>query len=383
MNWLQQQLHNTQPPDTIVHLGAGLCRELTHWLQAGASRIVLVEPNPEMLTELRTRTEHHDSVEIISAAIGGQSGRGVLRLFNWPLLSSLREPTGLYESLPGLHETGRVSVDLLTMDQLLNQLGIAEKTNNWLVIDAPGEEALILDQLLQADRIFGFSRVFLSVGNQALYEGTKPAAELLDLLEPVGFEYAGRADQTDADWSRYHLVLNRLALECKGLRSKLEEAHALVDREIMRAGQLVEERDQLQVESDESRKAYQAEVDRLKQQLVEVTEQMNQAAEKLRIEQQQELKAQAAKLHAAREALAEANEESELKQEELQKLQANLTSAEKEVNTLRQRQAALEQSNRKLHEEYRRKEALIDEEFLKAESQLELIKELVFRDKPV
>ena len=383
MNWLQQQLQNTPPPDTILHLGAGLCRELPYWLESGASRIVLVEPNPELLPELRARTEGHQAVEIVGAAIAGQAGRGALRLFNFPLLSSLRSPTGLYQSLPGLRDMGRVTVDLLTIEKLLSQLGMAEKTNNWLVIDAPGEEADIICQLLQVDRMHDFSRVFLSAGNEALYDGAKAAAELLGLLEPVGFEHAGRADQADADWPRYHLVLNRLALECRALRSKLEEAHALVDREIKRADQLAEERDHLQVELDESRKAYQAEVDGLQQQLVELTEQMNQEAERLRIEQEQGLKAHAAELHAAGEALAKANEESKRKQEELQNLQAKLTSAEKEVNALRQRQAELEQSNRKLHEEYQRKEALIDEEFLKAESQLELIKELVFRDKPV
>ena len=43
-------------PDTIVHIGAGGCTELDTWRETGASRIVLVEPNPELLPELRRRT---------------------------------------------------------------------------------------------------------------------------------------------------------------------------------------------------------------------------------------------------------------------------------------------------------------------------------------
>ncbi len=228
MNWLQQQLQNTPPPDTILHLGAGLCRELPHWLEAGASRIVLVEPNPEMLAELRVRAQDHDSVEIISAAIAGQSGRDFLRLFNFPMLSSLRKPTGLYDSLPGLYEAGRVSVDLLTIDQLLKQLVLAEKTNNWLIIDAPGEEGAIIDGLKRSDQLQYFSRIFLSVGTALLYEGAKIASDLLTLLKEYGFESLGSPDHSDGDWPRFHLYLDRMALECNRLRAEVIQQEKLV-----------------------------------------------------------------------------------------------------------------------------------------------------------
>ena len=54
-----------QRKDTILQLGAGRCTELDSWRETGANRIVLVEPNPELLPELRRRTQGVDEVEII------------------------------------------------------------------------------------------------------------------------------------------------------------------------------------------------------------------------------------------------------------------------------------------------------------------------------
>ena len=343
MNWLQQQLQNTPPPDTILHLGAGLCRELPHWLESGANRIVLVEPNQELLPELRARTEDHESVVIVSAAIAGQAGRGALRLFNFPLLSSLRSPTGLYQSLPGLREMGRVAVDLLTIEKLLSQLGMAEKTNNWLVIDAPGEEADIICQLLQADRIHGFSRVFLSAGDEALYEGAKAAAELLGLLEPVGFEHAGRADQADADWPRYHLRLDRMALECKRLKAELAEAKKAHNNELQALKTQLAEAEQARAQAEEQQKAQLAQNQQLESALTERKTTTENLGSELH-----ERKKDLARLAQARD-----------------EAQQKLTKAEAESKSLRQQNDELQKKYRQLEQEYQR---ILDDQLNKTDA---------------
>ncbi len=450
MNWLQQQLQNTPPPDTILHLGAGLCRELPHWLESGASRIVLVEPNPELLPELRARTEDHDSVEIISAAIAGQPGRGVLRLFNWHLLSSLREPIGLYESLPGLQQTERAEVERLTINQLLDQLDINNQTSNWLVIDTPGEEAAILDQLQQSDRLHHFARIFLSAGIEPLYGGAKSAPELLSQLQAEGYEPASQADTADADWPRHHLRLDRVALECKRLKAELaeqkkwEQEHKADIEAIQNALHNVE---QVLVEAEKDRteaeQRHQAELEARAKEITRLTEARDTAQQELAKAQEhhdaelaEARKAHQTELESARKELTEARDSSETQLKELQtslaeaesarkkavdqskslesalteqkttteklgselherkkdlarltqardEAQQKLTKAEAESKSLRQKITELEKANQNLRDEYQRKEALIDEEFLKAESQLELIKELVFKDKPV
>ena len=229
MHWLEEQLHKLPAPDTVIHLGAGLCRELDHWRTSGARRIVLVEPNPELLPELLRRIRTSDPVAILPVAISAQAGREALRLFNFAMLSSLRAPTGLYQILPGLSQVGRVMIETITVEQLLDDLDLTAEGEHWLVIDTPGEEATILDQLQQSDRLHHFARIFLSAGIESLYEGAKSAPELLSQLQALGFEPAALADTTDTDWSRHHLRVDRMALECKRLKAELADHRKMAE----------------------------------------------------------------------------------------------------------------------------------------------------------
>lgn len=248
MHWLQQQLANVPPPDVIVHLGAGLCRELDLWRASGARRIVLVEPHPELLPELQRRIRPGDSAAILPLAVSADAGREPMHLLNFALLSSLRPPTDLFRILPGLTQTDRAMVETISVDQLIGNLDLNGDGEHWLVIDTPGVEAAILDQLQSSGRLHAFARIFLSAGVEPMYEDSESVAALLERLETLGYANAGRPDNSDSDWPRYHLVLDRLALECSKLRHELEQAEE-------RAGQEAERARQLAAELEASKKA--------------------------------------------------------------------------------------------------------------------------------
>ena len=149
---------------------------LDTWRETGAKRIVLVEPNPELLPELRRRTQGVDEVEIIPAARRDERGpRKPLRLFNFPLLASLREPTGLRSILPGLQQTGRAMVETKRLRALVDDLQLDPDGRHRLIIDAPGMEAEIVDQLIADD----LTSIFTSVDVQPpdasrWYQGSEP-----------------------------------------------------------------------------------------------------------------------------------------------------------------------------------------------------------------
>ena len=245
MHWLEQQLDKLRPPDTIIHLGAGLCRELEHWRASGSKRIVLVEPNPELLPDLRHRISVSDPVDIMPVAVSTQAARESLYLFNFPMLSSLRHPTALYQILPGLTQVGRAVVETVSLDQLLDDLGLRAEGDHWLVIDAPGEEAEILTQLENSAHLHGFSHIFLRAGAEVLYQGAETASALVQRLEAQGYSATGRHDGSDCDWPRYHFALDRLALECRRLGEQLEHAQAQSRYEAERANAMTTEREQL------------------------------------------------------------------------------------------------------------------------------------------
>ncbi len=447
MNWLQEQLRNTSPPDLLLHLGAGTCQELDHWLKTGARRIVLVEPNPELLPGLRDRTENHDAVEIVAVAISGQAGRGALRLFNFALLSSMREPTGLYEILPGLRQIGRAMVETVTVEQLLDDLDLNPEGDHWLVIDTPGEEAAIIQQLETSERLHQFSRIILTAGAEELYQGAETARALIERLQSAGYKPVGRPNDRDGDWPCYHLALNRLALEYRQAVESLEQAEAAARTEADRAQALatdceqlrhkLAEAEQARAQAEEKHKAQLVQTRQLesalteqkstneklgielherKKDLARFTQAHDEAQQKLteaqqkdaqrceRINQleaalaektkqaeelqttlqshQQELataKDQRAKLTEQVEALKPFETQQKQTQQKLEQvtqsrdnLQKQLQKHSEEAHKLKIRVSQLEEEN----EDYQERHKLLEEELIKAEAQIELIKQL-------
>ena len=170
MNWLQHQLGLMPKPDVILHIGAGLCSELPEYQRIRPRHIVLVEPNPETVTELRAHAAAWDNVTVLHAAVTAQGGSASLRLFNFPELDGLHEPVGLYPLLPGLRPVGRAEVAGLSVSQLLQQAAIHRKGHNWLVLEAPGQEREIVQALAEEDRLQHFSRIIVRAGAESFYE---------------------------------------------------------------------------------------------------------------------------------------------------------------------------------------------------------------------
>ncbi len=327
MHWLEEQLRNTPPPEVIIHLGAGPCRELPLWTQTGAGRIVLVEPNPELLPELRQRASQHANIEVIEAAIAENSGRGALRLFNFPLLSSLQEPTGLYQSLPGLQQIGQAIVDLLAVEDLLAQLGIDKHSNNWLYIDTPAEEATVLQQLQRCGRLHDFSRIFLSGGCEPLYEGATAVPELLSLLASEGFEPAGIPDHSDVDWPRHHLLLNRMAVEFRQVAQELEQKEERLRSQTERANELASELEAQRAQAAALQESSASRIQELEALWNEAEYRKTEIEEKSQVQFAEAQKAHQDELRTLRNQLKEANEKSQNLADQAEKARADLSLA--------------------------------------------------------
>ncbi len=431
MNWLQQQLGQLSKPDLIVHIGAGECSDLADYQRFQPSKVVLVEPNPETVVEIRSRASEWDNVTILHAAISDQTGNTSLRLFNFPELDGLYDPVGLYSLLPGLRQIDQIAVPALSAEKLIGQLSFKANGNHWLVLEASGQEGEILKALQACDGLIRFNHLILRAAAESFYDPPHPcASDLLRSLESQGYILVGQPDDGDADWPRYHLRLDRMALECKRLRSELadhkkwEQEYKADMKAIESALQQVQ---QVLVEAEKARaedeERHQSELESARKLLVERSEALESALaeEKASCEKlgtklearnkevsrlteakdaaQQQLakakehhQAELAEAHdAAQQQLSTAKERHQSELAEAQKAhtsdlaaaQQKLTKAEAESKSLRQQNDELQKKYRQLEQEYQRKEALIDEEFLKAESQLELIKELVFKDKPI
>lgn len=258
--------------DTIVHIGAGRCGEWEEYKNAGARRIVLIEPDPEIARYLRENFGGIEDIQVIEKAVTASSGPVKLNIYNVRGFSSLREPTGLRDLFPGLRRVDEVSPEMWMPKQMCEELGIDSHKFNWLIVDAPGEEGAILENLREEGLLERFEMVSLYAGVSALYEGNLPAEKILSELGEMGYEETamdGEAEPERPRWTLYRdeaKIRNR-ELEVKlndaikmreekatkviKLKSKLENTEKRLDEEKNRAATLHEEKTNAQSKNTE------------------------------------------------------------------------------------------------------------------------------------
>mgnify|MGYP006284489333 CR=1 FL=1 len=208
---------------TIIHLGAGRCRELPDYLACDPERIVLVEAHPGWADRLRRQTADHPNVEVAAQAVASPNNAPNLKVLNLKALSSLRSPTGLYDLFPGLRITEEIEVDRVPPETFLQGQGLEPGQGNWLIVDAPGEEEAILQALEQSDHFPAFSRIDLHCGRTPLYESNSHSEELLQRFAELGYETAECVEETDPDRPRWTLRYNTLKAENLELKARLRE----------------------------------------------------------------------------------------------------------------------------------------------------------------
>lgn len=214
-------------PDAIVHLGAGLCSELDDYLVSGSKRVMLVEPNPDIVRALRRRTERLDNVEVVASAVAPTDGTASLKVYNFPAFSSLRAPSGLRNLFPGLRLSKEVMVETVKATRLIDTSGLDRRQCNWLIVDAPGEEHAILDELARHGQLDLFEILVLHCGVTPLFEGGVRSVQLLQELAEHGYEVVRRDEEPDPDRPRWVLRKNKVVMRIIALQSQLKAAEKL------------------------------------------------------------------------------------------------------------------------------------------------------------
>lgn len=190
---------------SIIHIGAGQAAELEEWRASGAERIVLVEPNPHLAEQLRQRTCGEANIIVVEAAITTTPTNNQLHEYNLPDASSLRPGTALKQLFPGLKIVNTYHVATLTPAQLMEQYGPEPSEPATLVMQAPGEEHVIIQALAEAEAISGFSQLRITTNRDPLYEGSQAAENLLNTLQTLGYNIQ-QENQQDPDWPIWQLA---------------------------------------------------------------------------------------------------------------------------------------------------------------------------------
>lgn len=207
--------------DTIICIGAGQGDQVEGWRAAGASRIILVEPNPAYRTHLSALTSAHAGVEVIPAAIADEDGTAALHVLNLARHSSLRSPAGLNDLLPGLRQIAEVTVSTLTAASLLASIG--ELSGNVaLILDAPGSEMEVLRGFSDASALEMLAGIELICTEDPQYRGASSRAALQSFIEQAGFVLT-KSDLSDPDWPQLSFRIDQHARRLVDLTVRLQE----------------------------------------------------------------------------------------------------------------------------------------------------------------
>jgi FkbM family methyltransferase len=421
--------------DVLVHMGAGRCRELDSHLAAKPKKVLLIEADPQLAEALEARTADLPHVQVTRAAVAGERRAAEFHRYNLPDAGSLQAASGLLELFPGLRTLERITVETISAPELIGPLRLDTAQENLLVVDVPAEELPVLQALQQAEQLHLFRHLHVHCGRESLYERSQPASSVVQWLRDHGFDLIDEDDSNDPDRPRLILQRNALALQNRALslqlielRRELEEVAAARDvnakllrekaaqidqlsrsqgeaagrveallkqleiaqadaanlkaecgRQVELINKQVEEIDRLTKSRDQAM----AHAETLKKRLESAELEVNKVA----TERDQHVKrltdqfaterAQLEQVAAAlKEELSQSKKLVEDRTKQLSDVTAAKTAAEKLADTLQQKVKRLETENAEITARQR----IMNEELVKGEAQIELIKDLLLRE---
>lgn len=211
--------------DTIVHFGAGKCRELPMYLAHERRQVILVEPNPKLVAALAARAKSFANVTVMPYAVSDRAGQRTLNVFSLPECSSLHDASGILKYYPGLRKVDEVSVSVRTPADILAGLNHSQVNDACLIIDTPGEGSTVMKALaeLATAKFANLHKLVILDEGCDLYDTAGVTEdEALALLCEQGYENHLEVPGESPLQRTYVLRHNPWLAESRRLRQKLE-----------------------------------------------------------------------------------------------------------------------------------------------------------------
>jgi len=176
-------------PDLVIDVGANRGQFTLDVVSAlPSARVIAFEPLPSEAAVFRRIFASHPNVELRTHALGSKSERREMHIAKAADSSSLLDFTPRQEAInPGTGVVGAVDVDVLTLDQVLDDL-FADRSlprPSLLKADVQGYE---LEVLRGGERhLSALGWIYVEVSFVELYRGQPLAYEVVNYLSPRGF----------------------------------------------------------------------------------------------------------------------------------------------------------------------------------------------------
>lgn len=235
---------------TTLVIGAGNGAELPQLRQLGGSRLVLVEAHPALAQTLVQCVDVARGEEVWPLAItAAPAEQATLHVVNNPQYSSLKPPADLDVYFRNLRVVQQMKVPARSLADAIESLALDTDAGHLLVLDVPGQA----HELLSATpprALQSFARIIVRSTVEPLYVEDRSLDDVLALLRDIGFDVDGHDPEAiyphaaallgrnDArvDRQRFETLLGQVSAEC-------ETQTRLASERSQEIGLLTQERD--------------------------------------------------------------------------------------------------------------------------------------------
>lgn len=287
--------------------------------------------------------------QTIAVAVTPDPDNNKLHQYNLPEASSLHPAVGLQKLYPGLKLVGNQEVDIQHPAEFIKQHRKEIQPGDELTVVSPGEEHRIFEALAKEGVLHTFTRLVFLAHEEPLYKNAQPARITLDWLREQGFEYTS-SNMEDPDWPLWELARNPL-------QDKIDEQSKIIEQLKQKLEESTARSAKLAREAEQAKNEFEAEKETLKNALTD--------AHKTQQETTQELD--------------EIRSRFQNKKKQMENLQATLEQQQADSaasNALESKVAELTGQNDALLQ----RNHLLQQDLVRAEAQLQLIKEFVLHD---
>jgi|GEM_PF-2331069 len=179
--------------DTVVHFGAGHCKEFEDYLRMGARRVLLVEALAEPVSKLRELADFDGRISVIQAVVAEVPGentafivRNVREDSVAPEQLWLSRPSRLMECMPAFRVVREFAVTTTTIARTCEGIDLTG-TDNLLVLELNGTEAAALAATPPA-LLRRFRWIALRACDPPLCEGGTTRDDVARILRGAGHE---------------------------------------------------------------------------------------------------------------------------------------------------------------------------------------------------
>ena len=170
----------------IIQVGASTGQELDEFLSLNPKRILLIEPLPQSMEELRNKVESYPHITVVEKAITNFNGTASFTITN-NLWSSSLLPLSLHKiEFPSIKKVKEIKVVCSKLDTLLQELVLRPSDFNLLYVDVQGAELLVLKGATEA--LTHIEAIHIEANYKEMYKGCVLEPDLTKFLQDKGFK---------------------------------------------------------------------------------------------------------------------------------------------------------------------------------------------------